>query len=41
MKNKKQAEEYYKYFSKLEGNQHIANLFAIEKILDIIQFNRP
>ena len=35
------SEEYYKYFSKLEGNQHIANLFAIEKILDIIQFNRP
>ena len=41
MKNKTQAEEYYKYFSKLEGNQHIANLFAIEKILDIIDFNRP
>lgn len=41
MTNKKQAEEYYKYFSGLEGNQHIANLFAIEKILDIVEFNSP
>lgn len=41
MSNKKQAEEYYRYFSTLEGNQHIANLFAIEKILDVIAFNKP
>ncbi|MEY3499224.1 MAG: hypothetical protein RL308_893 [Bacteroidota bacterium] len=41
MKNRKYAEKYYKYFSKAEGNQHIANLFAIEKILDIVEFNKP
>lgn len=36
-----QAEKYYKRFSKLPGNQHIANLFAIEKILDILKIHRP
>jgi len=41
MTNKKQAEKYYKYFSKKEGNQHIANLFAIEKLLDLIELNKP
>lgn len=41
MNNRQKAEEYYQYFSGLEGNQHIASLFAIEKILDIIEFNKP
>jgi len=30
----------YKYFSKKEGNQHIAGLFGLEKILDIIELNK-
>ena len=37
MKNKNYAEKYYRYFSKAGGNQHIANLFAIQKILDIVE----
>ena len=41
MTHKNQAEVYYQYFSKAEGNQHIATLFAIEKILDILAFNKP
>lgn len=41
MSNKKQAEEYYKYFSTKEGNQHIAGLFAIQKLLDLVEANRP
>lgn len=41
MNNRQKAEEYYHYFSSLEGNQHIASLFAIEKIMDIIEFNKP
>jgi hypothetical protein len=41
MKNKNYAEKYYRYFSKAVGNQHIANLFAIQKILDIVEFNKP
>lgn len=41
MNNKQRAEKYYKYFSKLEGNQHIANLFALEKILDLLRIYKP
>ena len=41
MNTRKEAENYYKKFSKLKGNEHIANLFAIEKLLDIVKFNRP
>lgn len=41
MNHKLKAQTYYQYFSKAPGNQHIASLFAIEKILDIIQLNKP
>lgn len=41
MTNQQYAEKYYKVFSKAEGNQHIASLFAIKKILDIIELNQP
>jgi protein-L-isoaspartate O-methyltransferase len=41
MRRKIQAERYYRYFSGLPGNKHIANLFAIEKLLDIIRIQRP
>lgn len=41
MNNKYLAEKYYRHFSKLLGNQHIANLFAIEKILDILKIHKP
>jgi hypothetical protein len=37
MKNQKIAVETYKYFSDLEGNQHIASEFALKKIIDIIE----
>jgi len=32
--------EAYKYFSELDGNQHIASEFALKKILDIIDKNK-
>jgi len=41
MTNQQYAEKYYKVFSKAEGNQHIASLFAIKKVLDIIELNQP
>jgi hypothetical protein len=31
------AIETYKYFSKLDGNQHIASEFALKKVLEIIE----
>lgn len=37
MKNQNIAVETYKYFSTLEGNQHIASVFALKKIIDIIE----
>jgi len=39
--NKELSETVYKLFSEKEGNQHIAGLFAIEKLLDLIEFNKP
>jgi len=36
MRIKNTAVETYKYFSGLEGNQHIASEFALEKIIEII-----
>lgn len=41
MNTKKEAENYYRKFSKLNGNEHIASLYAIEKLLDIVKINRP
>lgn len=41
MNNKETATQCYKHFSKKEGNQHIAGQFALEKILDIIDVNKP
>jgi len=42
MKSSQQyADEFYKKFSKAEGNQHIASLFAIKKIIDVVRFNQP
>jgi hypothetical protein len=37
MKNQKIAVETYKYFSNLDGNQHIASEFALKKIIDVIE----
>jgi hypothetical protein len=37
MKIQNIAVETYKYFSNLEGNQHIASEFALKKIIDIIK----
>ncbi|MBX9808341.1 MAG: hypothetical protein K2X95_11155 [Flavobacteriaceae bacterium] len=37
MGNQNIAIETYKYFSKLEGNQHIASEFALKKLIDIIK----
>ena len=37
MKNQNIAVETYKYFSDLEGNQHIASEFALKKIIDVIE----
>lgn len=37
MENQKIAVETYKYFSKLEGNQHIASEFALKTIIDVIE----
>lgn len=41
MNNKQLSIDCYKYFSEQEGCQHIAGLFALEKILDIIDVNKP
>lgn len=38
---KSHAENIYTYFSEKEGNQHIAGLYAIQKILSLIKENRP
>lgn len=35
------ATELYKKFSQVDGNQHIASLYALEKIIDIIKVNQP
>nr|WP_315217597.1 hypothetical protein [uncultured Flavobacterium sp.] len=37
MKNQKIAADTYKYFSSLDGNQHIASEYALKKIIDIIE----
>jgi precorrin-6B methylase 2 len=41
MNLKKHSESIYLYFSDKEGNQHIAGLYAIEKILTLIKLNKP
>jgi hypothetical protein len=41
MKTNKIAIETYKYFSNLEGNQHIASEFALKTILNIISSYQP
>jgi len=41
MPTKQLAEKYYKYYSELDGDQHIANLYAIQKILDILNIHKP
>ena len=38
---KKIVAEYYKKFSNVEGNQHIASLFALETIIRLIKLNSP
>jgi tRNA A58 N-methylase Trm61 len=38
--NRVYANKVYVFFSKLEGNQHIASEFAIQKILDLVSFNK-
>ena len=35
MENQKIAANTYKYFSNLDGNQHIASEYALKKIIDI------
>lgn len=40
-RNQMYANEFYKKFSMAEGNQHIASLFALKKILDILKLNKP
>ena len=40
-KNQKLAETYYRKFANVEGNQYIASLYALKKILDLVAFNRP
>ena len=37
MENQKIAANTYKYFSNLDGNQHIASEYALKKIIDIIE----
>lgn len=41
MSNKRTSLECYQYFCEKEGNQDIAGVFALEKILDIIDLNKP
>ena len=41
MNIKKATKEYYEYFSKLDGNDHIAGVFAIETILKLISIYKP
>jgi len=41
MKSDKIAIDSYKYFSNLEGNQHIASEFALKIILKIIKIYKP
>ncbi|WP_179005943.1 hypothetical protein [Winogradskyella forsetii] len=41
MNDKKFCIDSYKYFSDKEGNQHIASLYALEKIIDIVNINKP
>lgn len=41
MNNKSFSLKCYQHFAEKEGNQHIAGLFALEKILDIIKLNKP
>lgn len=41
MNTHKIATDAYKYFSNLEGNQHIASEFALKSILDIISVHKP
>ncbi|WP_194767997.1 hypothetical protein [Tamlana sp. I1] len=41
MNNKITAYKFYKHFSNTEGNQHIAGLFAIETILNLVERYSP
>ena len=41
MNVKKATKEYYKYFSELDGNDHIASVFAIEIILKLTSVYKP
>lgn len=41
MTNRERAKETYRIYSDLEGNQHIASQFALEKVLDLIELNNP
>lgn len=41
MTPKENSQKVFKYFSEKKGNQHIAGQYAIEKILDLIDLNRP
>lgn len=41
MRNQDYADSFFIKFSKAEGNQHIASLFALKKVLDIVQFEKP
>lgn len=41
MSTKQISSESYNYFSNKEGNQHIAGMYALQKILDIIKVNKP
>lgn len=41
MNHQEFAGEIYSKFSNVEGNQHIAALFALQKLLDIVALNKP
>ncbi len=41
MKKIEFVKKCYKKFSTVEGNQHIASLFALTKIIDCVQLNKP
>lgn len=39
--HQKLANSYFKTFAAYEGSQHIANPYALKKILDLIKINKP
>ena len=41
MSNLELAQNVYRKFSTIEGNKHIASLYALTKIVDIVDENRP